>query len=64
MQYKSTIRREVNVGKYLTLMAGLWYCLLRGGVNADVAGVIAARAAPACYPWPISRWDSAIKLEK
>ena len=33
-------------------MGGLWYCLLRGGVNADVAGVIAACAMPAVAPAP------------
>eukprot|EP00793_Prasinoderma_coloniale_P001025 PRCOL_00006016-RA len=44
--------RSVNVGKYLILMLGLWYCLLLGGINADVAGVVAAVAMPAVAPAP------------
>ena len=32
---------------YAGLGAALWYCLLQGGINADVAGVIAALAIPA-----------------
>ena len=36
--------KAVNVGKYLLGMLALWYCLLLGGINADVAGVVAAIA--------------------
>jgi NhaA family Na+:H+ antiporter len=32
---------------YAALGSTLWYCLLQGGINADVAGVIAAFAVPA-----------------
>ena len=36
-----------NMAVYAALGVGLWYCLLQGGINADVAGVIAAFAVPA-----------------
>lgn len=44
--------KAVNVGKYLLGMLALWYCLLLGGINADVAGVVAAIAMPAVAPAP------------
>jgi NhaA family Na+:H+ antiporter len=41
-------RQKVRDSKmYMFAGAALWYCLLRGGVNADVAGVIAGFAIPA-----------------
>jgi len=36
-----------NMAVYAALGVTLWYCLLQGGINADVAGVIAAFAVPA-----------------
>jgi len=36
-----------NMKVYAGLGAALWYCLLQGGINADVAGVVAALAIPA-----------------
>jgi len=36
-----------NMAVYAALGVALWYCLLQGGINADVAGVIAAFAVPA-----------------
>ena len=32
---------------YLAVGAALWFCLLQGGINADIAGVVAATALPA-----------------
>ena len=32
---------------YAVVGAALWFCLLRGGINADIAGVAAAMALPA-----------------
>ena len=41
-------KKEVtNMAVYAALGVALWYCLLQGGINADVAGVIAAFAVPA-----------------
>ena len=41
-------KKEVsNMAVYASLGVALWYCLLQGGINADVAGVIAAFAVPA-----------------
>mmetsp|Transcript_10598 Transcript_10598/g.26936 ORF Transcript_10598/g.26936 Transcript_10598/m.26936 type:complete len:501 (-) Transcript_10598:336-1838(-) len=38
--------KRVNAWMYAVGGAALWYCLLVGGVNADVAGVAAAFAVP------------------
>jgi NhaA family Na+:H+ antiporter len=41
-------RKQVRASQaYLAAGIALWYCLLRGGVNADVAGVLAGFAIPA-----------------
>jgi NhaA family Na+:H+ antiporter len=45
-------RNVTNMGVYAGLGVTLWYCLLQGGINADVAGVIAAFAVPASAPAP------------
>jgi len=37
---------------YGGLGVALWYALLKGGINADIAGVIAALAVPAAAPAP------------
>jgi Na+/H+ antiporter NhaA len=36
----------------LTCAATLWFAMLKGGINADIAGVIAAVAIPASAPAP------------
>jgi len=38
---------NTNVSQYAVLGVGLWYALLRAGINADIAGVITAMAIPA-----------------
>jgi Na+/H+ antiporter NhaA len=38
--------KVTNMGVYGALGAALWFCLLKGGINADIAGVIAAFAIP------------------
>ena len=40
-------KNVTNMAVYAGLGSALWYCLLQGGINADVAGVIAAFAVPA-----------------
>lgn len=40
-------KNVTNMAVYAGLGTALWYCLLQGGINADVAGVIAAFAVPA-----------------
>lgn len=46
-------KKEVtNMAVYAGLGVALWYCLLQGGINADVAGVIAAFAVPGNAPAP------------
>ena len=41
-------RKRIRSGKsYLVAGVSLWYCLLRAGVNADIAGVLAALCVPA-----------------
>ena len=45
-------KNVTNMAVYGALGVALWYCLLQGGVNADVAGVIAAFAVPANAPAP------------
>ena len=39
-------KRVTNMTVYAGLGVALWYCLLQGGINADIAGVIAAFAVP------------------
>ena len=39
--------READFPAYAAAGAVLWYCLLRGGINADIAGVVTAMALPA-----------------
>eukprot|EP00959_Pyramimonas_sp_CCMP1952_P258110 5394679-Pyramimonas_sp.AAC.1 len=41
------LNEKVHMWQYAAGAVGLWYCLLRAGVNADIAGVIAALAVPA-----------------
>ena len=45
-------KNVTNMAVYGALGVALWYCLLQGGVNADVAGVITAFAVPANAPAP------------
>lgn len=45
-------KNVTNMAVYAGLGVALWYCLLRGGVNADIAGVVAAFAVPANAPAP------------
>jgi NhaA family Na+:H+ antiporter len=39
-------RKMKNVSFFMCLFATLWYCLLQGGINADIAGVITALCIP------------------
>jgi NhaA family Na+:H+ antiporter len=39
--------RDADLPLYALAGVALWYCLLRGGINADIAGVITAIALPA-----------------
>ena len=39
-------RKVTNVNFFMCLFATLWYCLLKGGINADIAGVITALCIP------------------
>lgn len=45
-------RKIANVGVYGALGVALWFAMLKGGVNADIAGVVAALAVPASAPAP------------
>ena len=45
-------KQVTNMAVYAGLGAALWYCLLQGGINADIAGVIAAFAVPGHAPAP------------
>jgi NhaA family Na+:H+ antiporter len=38
--------READLPLYAIAGVALWYCLLRGGINADIAGVVTAMALP------------------
>jgi len=38
---------EAQLGMYAVAGVALWYCLLQGGINADIAGVATAMALPA-----------------
>lgn len=51
-QMTQATARTAYMLKYMLMMAGLWYCLLIGGINADVAGVVTALAIPAWAPAP------------
>ena len=44
--------KVTNMAVYGGLGAALWFCLLKGGINADIAGVIAAFAIPAAAAAP------------
>jgi len=44
--------KVTNMFVYGGLGAALWFCLLKGGINADIAGVIAAFAIPAAAAAP------------
>jgi NhaA family Na+:H+ antiporter len=39
--------RDADLPMYALAGVALWYCLLRGGINADIAGVVTAMALPA-----------------
>ena len=39
--------RDADLPLYVLAGVALWYCLLRGGINADIAGVVTAMALPA-----------------
>ena len=39
--------RDADMPLYVLAGVALWYCLLRGGINADIAGVVTAMALPA-----------------
>lgn len=47
-----TQRSANSVWLFLVTGVCLWYCLLRGGVNADVAGVLTAAAFPVAAQAP------------
>jgi len=62
-------KNKVKGGKaYLATGVGLWYCLLRGGINADIAGVLtgmsvhATRADPKIIKRFTKRWEAACGL--
>ena len=42
--------RDADLPIYALAGVALWYCLLRGGINADIAGVVTAMALPAPAP--------------
>lgn len=42
-----------NIKLYMSLFVLLWYCLLQGGINADIAGVITALSIPGCAMAPL-----------
>ena len=39
--------RDADLPLYVLAGVALWYCLIRGGINADIAGVVTAMALPA-----------------
>ena len=45
-------KKVTNMAVYGGLGIALWYALLKGGINADIAGVVAALAVPAAAPAP------------
>ena len=47
LAYLSKKGKEEQLGVYALAGLALWYCLLRGGINADIAGVATAMALPA-----------------
>lgn len=46
--------KSTNMPAYFTITAVLWYCLLMGGINADIAGVVAAFCVSTKAPAPKS----------
>ena len=50
LAYLSKKGKEEQLGVYALAGVALWYCLLRGGINADIAGVATAMALPAPAP--------------
>uniref|UniRef100_A0A7S0N6E7 Na+/H+ antiporter NhaA n=1 Tax=Pyramimonas obovata TaxID=1411642 RepID=A0A7S0N6E7_9CHLO len=46
------LSQQVRVWQYAVGGVALWYCLLCSGVNADIAGVVAALAIPGTAPAP------------
>ncbi len=53
--------RDADMPLYVLSGVALWYCLLRGGINADIAGVVTAMALPAP---PMSGTDSETILDR
>ncbi|XP_075265656.1 Na(+)/H(+) antiporter NhaA-like [Convolutriloba macropyga] len=53
--------KQLHLAMYGAAGVALWYCLLVGGVNADVAGVITALAIPAASKAPHT--SKAVPLE-
>jgi len=45
-------KKVAHTGVYAVLGCALWFALLKGGINADIAGVVAAVAIPASAPAP------------
>ena len=45
-------KKVTSMAVYGGLGVALWYALLKGGINADIAGVVAALAVPAAAPAP------------
>jgi len=53
LYYLNKTQRAANsVWMFLVTGVCLWYCLLRGGINADVAGVLTAAAVPVAAAAP------------
>lgn len=48
--YMSKKATDDQLPVYAVAGVALWYCLLRGGINADIAGVATAMALPAPPP--------------
>ena len=46
LAYMSKHASEKHLSLYALFGVALWYCLLRGGINADIAGVATAMALP------------------
>ena len=55
--------RDADLPLYVLAGVALWYCLLRGGINADIAGVVTAMALPA-PPVTASSADSETILDR
>lgn len=46
VMFSACKRKVTNIKVYMSLFVLLWYFLLQGGINADIAGVITALAIP------------------